>query len=216
MAFVDLLLIGAGLLLSLASALVSINEYQPFGATPPLAGILAALGIAMLSVFTLRNGRRSDYINFAVLILFIAFGRLLLAADFTFARLVLALAHIAGLAFYARHGRKRRGMSQIAFGIALVVLPPLIVWLSTTEMLIVLYVAGLGALASASWLSRFPRYPNGLGILCYCAADTILLAGKDAAFMTPIMDEGLAILLFLGLLAASIAVVRVFRSEDPR
>ena len=58
----------------------------------------------------------------------------------------------------------------------LLVATPAISWLLTRDAGVALYATGLGAMAGAAWLSRFPRYRVGLGAVLFVVSDLLIFA----------------------------------------
>lgn len=205
------LLLIAPIAFVIASVLIAEANWNPWSMVPPLAGIFDALAVASLALFVLAAGRSHSHINFVAILLTLALGRALLAADLNFARVLLSIAHIGGIAFFIRHRRLGASVSQTLAAVALVILVPLIVWLSSTEAQAVVYSILLGAMAAASWLSRFPRYITGLGAVIYVASDIALLLLTNEFQADQILKELLFFALIAGLILQSYGIVRTFR-----
>ncbi len=129
-------------------------------------------GVALLSLWALVVARNGAGRLLALVLAFGALGDATLELSQT----------IGGAAFLAGHGlaftlyrRHRRDTGQaVALGIGLVI--PLIAWLLTHNVGVLVYACGLGAMTGSAWGSRLPRNQVALGALMFAASDLLIFS----------------------------------------
>lgn len=93
-------------------------------------------------------------------------------------------AHVLMLVLFLRDLRPDPAASQKAAAVALLLLTPLIAWLSTSGRpdgwTLTVYAFLLGGMAAAGWMSRFSRYHAGAGVLLLTGGKLLEVASIGA------------------------------------
>jgi len=171
------------------------------GAPPPLPDwafvVWKGSGVALLAVWVLLAAPGRDGRWLALLLAFGALGDVLLE---THGLVVGALAFLAGhlvaISLYARHRRSDLSRADIVGALVFVIaVTGFSFALAADRALapgVAAYAAGLGAMASAAWLTRFPRALTAAGALMFVVSDLLIFAraGRPALDILPV---GLAV-----------------------
>jgi uncharacterized membrane protein YhhN len=94
----------------------------------------------------------------------------------TIGALAFATGHVIAIWLYTRNIRARIAGSQLAAAVALAIGTPVIAWLLTGRLDILVYATMLGGMAASAWLSRFSRYTAGIGAVLFVASDLLIFA----------------------------------------
>lgn len=117
-------------------------------------------------------------------------GSVAVELDSYIGALILLFSHTLALSILFQHPRAGLTMTQKYAGLALVVLTPLIAWLTvpdqTMRTMAVIYGLAVGGMAGAAWVSAFPRYRVGLGAVLVVAASLITILGAGLLAHNPL------------------------------
>ena len=138
--------------------------------------ILKGVPVALLAVYAFVRHPGADARLLGVVMVVGALGDWGVEFGWTLGGALFLLAHLIAIVLFLRNRRERTSGSQKAAAAALVVLTPLAAWLLSRDPLVALYASGLGAMAGAAWLSRFPRYRVGIGAVLFVISDLLLFA----------------------------------------
>ncbi|CAN5478534.1 lysoplasmalogenase [soil metagenome] len=141
------------------------------------AGFIAwkTVGVALLALWALLVARDGAGKLLATALAFSALGDALLEISRTW----------GGAAFLASHGlaftlyRTRRRADRQALGLAIALVIPLIAWLLTRDIGVLVYACGLGAMTGSAWASRLPRHQVALGASMFAVSDLLIFAHFD-------------------------------------
>lgn len=137
------------------------------------------------------NGGRLLFRLLALIMALSALGDMMLEVQFQLGALCFLASHIAAISLYLRHRRFTLTPSQKLAGAALLLLTPVIAFLLPADRAqapnAALYALALGGMASAAWLSSFPRYRVGLGAVLFVVSDLLIFAqmGPLASSVAP-------------------------------
>ncbi len=171
------------------------------GAPPPLPDwafvVWKGAGVALLALWTLLAAPGRDGRWLALLLAFGALGDVLLETHgLVVGALAFLAGHVVAITLYARHRQERLSRPDL-IGAAVFVLAVagISFALASDRALapgVALYAAGLGAMAAAAWLSRFPRALTAAGALMFVVSDLLIFAraGRPALDILPM---GLAV-----------------------
>lgn len=147
---------------------------------PPTASVVwKGSGVALLAVYAATQARTLDGGLLVVVLAFGALGDVLLETHGLVAGALAFLAgHLSAIALYLRHRDRALGRAGMAFALALIPVITVIAFLLPPDRagagLIALYAAGLAAMATAAWISRFPRHLVAAGALMFVVSDLLI------------------------------------------
>lgn len=134
-------------------------------------------GVGLLALWAASNARSSDGRLLASVLALGAAGDLLLETHgLTVGAIAFLAGHLVAIWLYLRNRRPNPSGSQRALAVGLLIGTPLVSWLLTRDAGVALYATGLGAMAGAAWLSRFPRYRVGVGAVLFVVSDWLIFA----------------------------------------
>lgn len=147
------------------------------GLDHPAMAVWKGAGVVLLALWAAGEARGRDGGLIALVLALGATGDVLLeVAGLTAGAIAFLAGHVVAIGLYLRNRRARTSPSQTATGAALLVATPLVSWLLTRDAGVALYGAGLGAMAAAAWISRFPRYRTGIGAVLFVVSDWLIFA----------------------------------------
>jgi uncharacterized membrane protein YhhN len=166
--------------LILAAAIVAGLTYMATwgrGLPPPADIAWKGAGVALLALYAAMRARDMDGWLITAVLAFGALGDVLLeTSGLTVGALAFLAGHLVAVWLYLRNRRPGAG-----WGAALLIPLTMAVAfaLPNDRQLAVsaaAYSAGLGAMAAAAWMSRFPRALTGLGALMFLVSDLLIFA----------------------------------------
>lgn len=204
----------------LASILASLAFYavtRGWWPGPPIAdlylAVLKGAGVGFLAVYAWVRHPERDAKVVALIMLLGALGDALLDLFFEVGAGFFLAGHLVAVAFYLQHRRSERSSTQMAAGGALLVGTPLISWLLTHDPLVLLYSAGLAAMAAMAWISRFPRYRVGLGAVLFVISDLLIFSRIGLPGMKPAADLLVWPIYYCGQFLIATGIIQTLRSE---
>lgn len=199
-----------------AAMLAGISYYGAAWLDVPdaLAAVWKGAGVGLLALWAAGQADSDDGWLLALVLACGAAGDVLLeVAGLSVGAVAFLAGHLVAIVLYVRNRRASPSISQRAAALALLVGTPAIAWLLSRDAGAGIYALGLGAMAAAAWISRFPRYRVGLGAVMFVASDLLIFAriGSLADADWP----GLLIwpLYFGGQALIATAVVRMLRLQ---
>ena len=182
--------------------------------------LLKGAGVALLALYALLrvpHDRRGIDGGLLVLALVLAaLGDMAIELYFGIGGAFFAAAHCVSVALYLRNRRARPSPSQRMLGLALLIGTPLISYLLSQQIEIAVYAAFLGAMASAAWMSRYPRYRVGTGALMFVVSDLLIFARLGPLEGSAIPDWLIWPLYYFGQFLICTGVIQTLRHKDPR
>lgn len=176
-------------------------------------------GVGLLTVYALRRvplGRHGlDGAIFVLVLALAAAGDMVLELDFRAGGALFLASHLVAVLFYLRQPRARTTPSQKLLALALLLGTPLVSYLLSLRADIALYSAGLGAMAAAAWMSRFPRYRVGTGAVLFVFSDWLIFARFGPIDLEPLPTLLIWPLYYAGQLMIATGVVQSLRGERP-
>ena len=181
---------------------------------PPAAAIAwKGAGVGLLAVYAALSARSLDGWLLAILLAFGALGDVLLETHgFVVGGLAFLLGHLVAIGLYLRN-RRPLGFGSLSYAGALFLFIVLTAYLfplnRATAGPIALYAAGLGAMAAAAWLSRFPRALVAAGAIMFAISDLLIFlrTGRPTLDIPP-MSVAVWGLYFAGQALIAVGVVR--------
>jgi uncharacterized membrane protein YhhN len=134
-------------------------------------------GVALLAAWAFATAAKPDDRIIAAVMACGAAGDVLLETHgLTIGALAFATGHVIAIWLYTRNIRARIAGSQLGAAVALAIGTPVIAWLLTGRLDILVYATMLGGMAASAWLSRFSRYTAGIGAVLFVASDLLIFA----------------------------------------
>jgi uncharacterized membrane protein YhhN len=180
----------------------------------PVATAWKGTGVGLLALYAALNARNLDGWLLVAVMAFGALGDVLLETHgLVTGALAFLAGHLTAIGLYLRNRRPALANGDWAVALALVSLVTVAAYLLPPERVgagaIALYALGLAAMASAAWLSRFPRALVAAGALMFVVSDLLIFlrTGRPALDVFPM---GLAVwgLYFGGQTLIAMGVVR--------
>jgi uncharacterized membrane protein YhhN len=183
-------------------------------------GLLAkGASVGLLAVYALArvpHDRRG--IDGALLVLALtlaAAGDIAIELDFMIGGAFFTAAHCAAAALYLRNRHPRPSPSQKLIGLGLLIGTPLVSFVLSGQPEIALYAAFLGAMASAAWMSHYPRYRVGTGAVLFVISDWLIFSRMGSFDFAPLPDLLIWPLYYIGQLMIATGIVQCMRGEQP-
>ena len=187
----------------------------------PIGGIWLMMwkgaGVGFLAVYAAFRGKGSDGALIAVVMALGALADMVLELSLTVGGAIFALGHFVAIALYLRNRREAPTSSQKMFGLALLVLTPVIAallayplpnWQAATA-----YSLVVGAMAAAAWTSSFPRYRVGLGAVMFVVSDLLIFAREAGSVPEAIAGPAIWVLYYAGQFLIATGVVQTIRKR---
>jgi uncharacterized membrane protein YhhN len=165
----------------LLAAIVAATTYAATWGRLPLAADVAwkGAGVTLLAVFAALATRGTDGRLLVLVMLFGALGDMLLEVVFLLGALAFLVGHVFAICLYLRN-RRPTGPVDLAVAGAIFLTTVVLAWMlpegRESAPAVTFYAAGLGAMAAAAWLSRFPRALTAAGALMFVVSDLLIFA----------------------------------------
>ena len=144
-----------------------------------------------------------------------ACGDVAIELDFVTGGAFFAAAHVVAVGLYLRNLHKRPSPVQKLIGAALLIGTPLVSWLLSGAGQIAVYAAFLGAMASAAWMSHYPRYRVGTGAVLFVLSDWLIFARMGPLDLEPANTFLIWPLYYAGQLMIATGITQCLRGEQP-
>lgn len=183
-------------------------------------GLLAkGASVGLLAVYALLRTppgkHRADGLLLALALALASAGDIAIELDFMTGGAFFAAAHVAAVVLYLRNRHKRPSPVQKLIGLALLIGTPLVSWLLSGQAEIAAYAAFLGAMASAAWMSHYPRYRVGTGAVLFVLSDWLIFSRLGAYDLAPLPDLLIWPLYYAGQFMIATGIVQCLRGEQP-
>lgn len=126
-----------------------------------------------------------------------------------------AAAHCVAVALYLRHRHPRVSPSQKLTGLALLIATPLVSYALSGQTAIAIYAAFLGTMASAAWMSHYPRYRVGTGAVLFVVSDWLIFSKFGTFDLAPLPELLIWPLYYIGQVMIATGIVQCLRGEQP-
>jgi len=144
-----------------------------FGLPPLLMLTWKGAGVALLALWAASVARERNGWLLAGVMVFGAAGDVLIDGVGLSAGATAFLAgHAIAILLYLSNRRKQGWVEAIGIAVAV----PLIAFAISRNAGVTVYATGLGGMAGAAWLSRFPRRTVALGALMFVLSDLLIFA----------------------------------------
>lgn len=154
---------------------------------------------------------------------FLLVGALVLAAagdvaielDFRIGGAFFAAAHVVAVVLYTRNLHQRPSPTQKLMGLSLLIGAPLMSYFLSGQTEIAVYAAFLGAMASAAWMSHYPRYRVGTGAVLLVLSDWLIFSRIGTIVLEPLPGLLIWPLYYAGQVMIATGIVQCLRGEQP-
>ncbi len=187
---------------------------------PPTASVVwKGAGVVLLAIFAATRARGTDGWLLVFVMAFGALGDVLLETHgLVVGALAFLIGHLAAIALYLRNRDPQLSIRHLGLGLTIIPVVTVTAFLLPPDRagagLIALYALGLAAMASAAWISRFPRLLVGAGALMFVGSDLLIFlrTGRPALDVFPL---ALAVwgLYFAGQTLIAVGVTRTLTSR---
>jgi uncharacterized membrane protein YhhN len=177
----------------------------------------ASVGLLALYVaLRVPQGKhRADGLLLVAALALAACGDVAIELDFLTGGTFFAAAHVVAVALYLRNRHQRPSPVQKLIGAALLVGTPLVSWLLSGNVQIAIYAAFLGAMASAAWMSHYPRYRVGSGAVLFVLSDWLIFARQGPFDLEPANTILIWPLYYAAQIMIATGVIQCLRGEQP-
>jgi uncharacterized membrane protein YhhN len=200
-----------------ATAFYFLSDNPVFEGTWGLLTKGASVGLlAIYALLRMPQGRRGADGGLLVLALTLAaIGDVAIELDFVVGGAFFTAAHVVAVGLYLRNRHKRPSPTQKLIGAGLLTGTPLVSYLLSGDVQIAIYSSFLGAMASAAWMSHYPRYRVGTGALLFVMSDWLIFSRMGAVTLEPLPDILIWPLYYAGQLMIATGIVQCMRGEQP-
>lgn len=178
------------------------------GASVGLLALYVALRVPL-------GKHRADGFLLAAALALAACGDVAIELDFVTGGAFFAAAHVVAVGLYLRNLHMRPSPVQKLIGAALLVGTPVVSWLLSGDVQIAIYAAFLGAMASAAWMSHYPRYRVGTGAVLFVLSDWLIFARQGPIDLEPANTILIWPLYYAGQLMIATGIIQCLRGEQP-
>lgn len=161
---------------------------------PPTASVVwKGAGVVLLAIFAATRARGTDGWLLVFVLAFGALGDVLLETHgLVVGALAFLTGHLVAIALYLRNRDPQLSIRHLGLGLTIIPVVTVTAFLLPPDRagagLIALYALGLAAMASAAWISRFPRLLVGAGALMFVGSDLLIFlrTGRPALDVFPL------------------------------
>ncbi|MBA4767840.1 MAG: lysoplasmalogenase [Porphyrobacter sp.] len=200
-----------------ATAFYFLSDNPVFEGTWGLLAKGASVGLLALYVaLRVPQGKhRADGFLLVTALALAACGDVVIELDFLTGGAFFAAAHVVAVGLYLRNLHQRPSPVQKLIGAALLIGTPLVSWLLSGNAQIAIYAAFLGAMASAAWMSHYPRYRVGTGAVLFVSSDWLIFARMGPIDLEPANSILIWPLYYAGQLMIATGIIQCLRGEQP-
>lgn len=162
-----------------------------------------------------RGRHRGDGFLLVGALVLAAAGDVAIELDFLIGGALFAAAHVVAVVLYLRNRHKRPSPTQKLIGLSLLIGTPLVSYLLGGQPEIAVYAAFLGAMASAAWMSHYPRYRVGTGAVLFVISDWLIFSRMGTVGLEPLPDLLIWPLYYAGQVMIATGIVQCLRGEQP-
>ena len=177
----------------------------------------ASVGLLALYVaLRVPHGRhRGDGFLLVGALVLAAAGDVAIELDFLIGGAFFAAAHVVVVVLYLRNRHQRPSPTQKLMGLSLLVGTPLVSYFLSGQPQIAVYAAFLGAMASAAWMSHYPRYRVGTGAVLFVLSDWLTFSRMGTLGLEPLPSLLIWPLYSAGQVMIATGIVQCLRGEQP-
>jgi hypothetical protein len=183
-------------------------------------GLLAkGASVAFLAIYALLRvpggKHRFDGILLAAMLTIASAGDVAIELDLLAGAAFFAGAHCVAVVLYLRNIHPRPSPVQKVIGSALFLATPAMSYILSGSFQVAIYASFLGAMASAAWMSHYPRYRVGTGAVLFVISDWLIFARMGPFDLEPAPTLLIWPLYYAGQLMIATGIVQCLRGEQP-
>lgn len=177
----------------------------------------AAVGLlAIYAVLRTPSGKhRADGLLLALALALASAGDVAIELYLIAGGAFFAAAHCVAVVLYLRNRHPRPSPVQKLIGLTLLTATPMVSYLLSGQVEVAIYAAFLGAMASAAWMSHYPRYRVGTGAVLFVMSDWLIFARLGTNDLAPLPDLLIWPLYYIGQVMIATGIVQCLRDEQP-
>ena len=185
-----------------------------------LWGLIAkGASVGLLAIYALlrvpHGKHRGDGFLLVGVLALGACGDVAIELDLIAGALFFAAAHVVAVVLYLRNRHQRPSPAQKMIGLALLIGVPLASYILSETVQVAVYGGFLGAMASAAWMSHYPRYRVGTGALLFVLSDWLIFARMGPLDLEPANTILIWPLYYAGQIMIATGIVQCLRGEQP-
>jgi uncharacterized membrane protein YhhN len=181
--------------------------------------IVKGASVGLLAIYVLFRVPQGKHRGDGVLL----FGALTLGAcgdvaielDLIAGALFFSAAHVVAVVLYLRNRHQRPSPAQKLIGLALLIGAPLVSFILSEQVPVAIYGGFLGAMASAAWMSHYPRYRVGTGAVLFVLSDWLIFARMGPIDLEPAKTVLIWPLYYAGQLMIATGIIQCMRGQQP-
>jgi uncharacterized membrane protein YhhN len=181
--------------------------------------LVKGAGMALLAVYVLlrvpQGKHRGDGFLLVAALVLAAAGDVGIELDFLVGGACFAAAHVVAVVLYLRNRHQRPSPTQKLMGAALLIGTPLVSYTLSGQPEVAIYAGFLGAMASAAWMSHYPRYRVGTGAVLFVLSDWLIFSRMGSFDLEPLPTILIWPLYYAGQLMIATGIVQCIRGEQP-
>jgi YhhN family len=183
-------------------------------------GLLAkGASVGLLAIYavlrTPRGRHRADGLLLALVLALASAGDVAIELDLLTGGAFFAAAHCVAVVLYLRNRHARPSPTQTLIGLTLLIATPAVSYLLSGQAEVAIYAAFLGLMASAAWMSHYPRYRVGTGAVLFVVSDWLIFARLGTFDLAPLPDLLIWPLYYIGQVMIATGIVQCLRDEQP-
>ena len=200
-----------------ATAFYFLSDNPVFEGTWGLLAKGASVGLlALYALLRVPHGRRGvDGMLLVAALVLASAGDVAIELDFVTGCAFFAAAHVVAVGLYLRNLHKRPSPTQKLIGASLLIGTPVVSYLLSGNVQIALYAGFLGGMASAAWMSHYPRYRVGTGAVLFVLSDWLIFVRMGPLDLEPLPTLLIWPLYFAGQVMIATGIVQCLRGEQP-
>ena len=200
-----------------ATAFYFLSDNPVFEGTWGLLAKGASVGLlALYALLRVPHGRRGvDGMLLVAALVLASAGDVAIELDFVTGGAFFAAAHVVAVGLYLRNLHKRPSPTQKLIGASLLIGTPVVSYLLSGNVQIALYAGFLGGMASAAWMSHYPRYRVGTGAVLFVLSDWLIFVRMGPLDLEPLPTLLIWPLYFAGQVMIATGIVQCLRGEQP-
>jgi len=176
-------------------------------------------GVALLAAYAFarvpQGKHRGDGWLLVLALSLAACGDVAIELDLMAGAAFFSAAHVVAVVLYLRNRHKRPSPTQNLAGLALLIGTPLVSYVLSGQVLVAVYGGFLGTMASAAWMSHYPRYRVGTGAVLFVLSDWLIFARMGPFDLEPLPTILIWPLYYAGQLMIATGIVQCLRGEQP-
>ncbi|WP_379921324.1 lysoplasmalogenase family protein [Erythrobacter sp. R86502] len=174
--------------------------------------LLLALYVALR---TPKDENRYDGMLLMGALLFASAGDVAIELDLFVGALFFAAAHCVAIILFLKNRHGRPSAVQKLMSMALLLGTPITSYLLSGRLEVGIYGCFLGAMASAAWMSHYPRYRVGTGAVLFVMSDWLIFSQMGALDLATLPDILIWPLYYAGQVMIATGIVQCLRGEQP-